>query len=1025
MKWTNKQLEAINHTGENILVSAGAGSGKTAILSERVIRILKEGTHINELLILTFTKAASEEMKERIAQNIKDEGLIQELDLIDSSYITTFDSFALSMVKKYHYLVNVDKDISIIDESILKIEKEVIIKRVLEKYFVSRDESVLYLVKKILRKDDEILITGLTNLIDKIDLEIDTQSYLYRVMNMDANEKYNLIYNGYMSNLLEIIDAISNNISLMEDYIENEKDEEVVAKIQNYFSTLLNCKTYNEIVNFIKTSDTFRMGKISNSDISELKKEITESKNGLYARLKKLCIYENEEFIKTNYLDSFNLTMIIFKLLKEIYEEYCDFKTNNKMYSFMDIAKLAIRIFKENPSISNEIRDSLKEIMVDEYQDTSSLQEEFLSYISNNNMYMVGDIKQSIYRFRYANPDLFKTKYKNFKEHNGGYLIDLNTNFRSRKEVLNNVNEIFSKLMKEDIGGANYKKDHIIEFGNLNYEKENLNESHDLEIYSYTKKDYKGLNAGEIEAFIVANDIKDKISKGYRVVDKKTGTSYPASYKDFVVLVDKRSSFNEFKKIFEYFGIPTMLYEKENIVGQDDLYIFKNLLILINSYKNHIYDTKFKHAFYSVAKSYLFKMSDENIYSILNNGDYINNEIYYTYEHLINSVDVSSIKDIFNEIIHSSDWYSKIISKGDAHSSEAKLAYLLDLSSNLDKLDYSLEKVIEYFTIIQEKEIKIELPMSNEDIDAVKFMTIHNSKGLEFPVCYFLGFSNEFNTRELKDSFILNKNGLIIPFYTKEIKYPNVELYAYKTSFLNDEISEKIRLLYVSLTRSKEKMIIVTDYNSIKEKELEKATCFNDFLSIMKDSLNKYVKVIEEKDLTINREYKKYVANRKLASSSSEYAYTEVPNNKEKIEKQKYSKELKLEDTSDSILVKGNLLHNLLFEIDFKNPDFSNIDLMDKKVISRFIDSELLNIKDALNFYKEVEFIKDNKHGFIDLIVEYENEYKIIDYKLSNIDDDNYIKQLKGYKEYLKNIVNKPISLYLYSLFKGESKKID
>ena len=105
MKWTNKQLEAINHTGENILVSAGAGSGKTAILSERVIRILKEGTHINELLILTFTKAASEEMKERIAQNIKDEGLIQELDLIDSSYITTFDSFALSMVKKYHYLL--------------------------------------------------------------------------------------------------------------------------------------------------------------------------------------------------------------------------------------------------------------------------------------------------------------------------------------------------------------------------------------------------------------------------------------------------------------------------------------------------------------------------------------------------------------------------------------------------------------------------------------------------------------------------------------------------------------------------------------------------------------------------------------------------------------------------------------------------------------------------------------------------------------------------------------------------------
>ena len=147
MKWTNDQLQAINHSGENILVSAGAGSGKTAILSERVIRILKDGAHINELLILTFTKAASEEMKERIRDNIISAKLDKELDLIDSSYITTFDSFALSMVKKYHYLVNVDKDISIMDSSILAIEKERIIRSVLEKYYSNNDEDILFLIK--------------------------------------------------------------------------------------------------------------------------------------------------------------------------------------------------------------------------------------------------------------------------------------------------------------------------------------------------------------------------------------------------------------------------------------------------------------------------------------------------------------------------------------------------------------------------------------------------------------------------------------------------------------------------------------------------------------------------------------------------------------------------------------------------------------------------------------------------------------------------------------------------------------
>jgi len=1021
MKWTNKQLEAINHSGENILVSAGAGSGKTAILSERVIRILKEGTHINELLILTFTKAASEEMKERIRKKIIKNDLYNELELLDSSYITTFDSYALSIVKKYHYLLNLDKNINIMDESILKIEKLKIINKVLEQYYISKDEGIMFLIKTMLRKDDSLLKEGLASLIDKIDLQIDSKEYLKHIKSIDINKYFTNIYNHYLDTLFTLTKEIEDILFEMENHIEISKDEDIVSKCSNYFSSLINSKTYNDIKYFIDNNKPLNLGKIANSNLSSLKKETTK----VYNKIKELAIYESENFIKDHYLTSYKLSSVIYKLIEDIYYEYKQFKLDKKMYSFMDIAKLAIKVFKENESVREEIRISLKEIMIDEYQDTSSLQEEFMSYISNNNLYMVGDIKQSIYRFRYANPDLFRCKYDNYKRHDGGYLIDLNTNFRSRKEVLNNINEIFKELMTSDLGGASYKDDHMIEFGNKAYENDGIELDHNLEIYNYNKKDYGGLNSGEIEAFIVANDIKNKIKNNYHLLDKDSGNKYRASYKDFVVLVDKRSDFNNYRKIFEYFDIPSMMYENENIIGQNDMYIFKNILIILDSYKNNSFDTKFKHAFYSVSRSYLFSLTDDVIFMILNKELYKENIIFDTYKDIIESLDVLSIKELFNKIIFSSNWYDKLIYKGEAKSSEAKLAYLINLSVNLDNLDYSLNDVIDYFDVIEEKEMSIEIPMSSEDIDAVRFMTIHNSKGLEFPVCYFLGFSNRFNVNEIKDTFILTENGLILPFYVGKYKYPNIELLSYKNKYLNEEISEKIRLLYVSLTRSKEKMIIVTDINNTENKGLENANSFNNFIISINGVLNKYIKSINKDELIINRDYKKYVSNKNISNNVSDFEYDNIVNKKQILDTKKFSKDLKLEDNDSSILKLGNHLHNLLFELDFKNPDYTNIKDKDKYIINRFINSDVLDIKNAINIYKEYEFIDDNKHGFIDLIVEYEKEYRIIDYKLSNIEDNLYISQLYGYREYLKKLTKKPINLYLYSLLKGEGKKVD
>ena len=193
----------------------------------------------------------------------------------------------------------------------------------------------------------------------------------------------------------------------------------------------------------------------------------------------------------------------------------------------------------------------------------------------------------------------------------------------------------------------------------------------------------------------------------------------------------------------------------------------------------------------------------------------------------------------------------------------------------------------------------------------------------------------------------------------------------------------------------------------------------------IKDSLSKYMVNIDQNKLTINPNYKKYISNKNITNNLKPFSYNFIENNMNKIEINKFSKELKLENNDTSILNKGINLHNSLFKLNFKNPDYSYIDDNDAFIINRFLKMDFLNIDKAINIYNEYEFRYNDNHGIIDLIIEYENEYKIIDYKLSNIDDSSYINQLKGYREYLTKIVNKPIKVYLYSLFKGEYKIID
>ena len=454
MAWTPEQLQAINEEGKNIIVSAGAGSGKTAVLTERTIRKLKTGVHINELLVLTFTNAAAAEMKDRIRRAInKTPGLEEEANLIDGAYITTFDSFSLSVVKKYHTKLNVSNNIKITDDVIINIEKNKILDEIFEENYLSPKEKFTNLIKDFCLKDDKELKDYILNSYKKIELKYDRSEYLSTYLeNYYSKENIQKLISEYISVISSYQKDITNLITDLNSYF----DGTYVTKVSDALEKFLSAKTYAELKKSLL--DVKLPAVPRNSD--EEGKNIKTNISSLISDVKDLLIYESEEEMQEEILSTKENASVIISILKELDKRIENYKRENEIYNFTDIAHLAIKAVKENPDIREELSASFNEILVDEYQDTSDTQELFISLISHNNVYMVGDIKQSIYRFRNANPYIFKDKYDTYRDTDKGIKIDLNKNFRSRKEVLSNINLLFDLFMDDEIGGAAYQESH-------------------------------------------------------------------------------------------------------------------------------------------------------------------------------------------------------------------------------------------------------------------------------------------------------------------------------------------------------------------------------------------------------------------------------------------------------------------------------------------------------------------------------------------------------------------------------------
>ncbi|MBQ3020692.1 MAG: UvrD-helicase domain-containing protein [Bacilli bacterium] len=1039
-RWTSEQELAISESGKNIIVSAGAGSGKTAVLTERVIRKLKNGISIKNMLILTFTNNAAHEMKERIRKAIKKaciekDGLKKELDYIDNAYITTFDSFALSIVKKYHYVLDIGNDISIIDSSIVDLKKEEILDEIFEELYKNKDELFLKLVDLLCVKDDKELKNLILSVNSKLDLKEDKIEYLNNYIENYFNDSFiNNIVNDYEVLLKDKIKTIN---SLL-DSLSSEVDGKYILDCYKNLECLLKSNNYLEI----KNNSCVKLGMLKNS--TELGKEIKKEISNIIKDINNMCYYSSDE-IYTNLYSVKDYVRSIIYIISKLDKRINEFKKKVNKYEFNDISIMAINIVKNNKQIQEELRDSFHEICVDEYQDTSDLQESFINLISNNNVYMVGDIKQSIYRFRNANPILFKNKYDMYSNLNGGIKIDLVKNFRSRNEVLDDINIIFNLIMDNYIGGAEYIESHNMVFGNTTYINEGkTNQNNNLEIYNYEYDKNYEYKKDEIEAFIIANDIKNKINNKYKVFDKDELILRDIEYKDFVILMDRATNFELYKKIFEYLGIPTTLYKDENIVNENELYLIKNIISLIIKIKLTEFDTEFKYLFTSISRSYLCNYSDNDILNIFNDNSFKDTLLYEKCNLIAKDLDNLSNTQLLNKIIDSFNIFNNFISVGNIENKSMIIDYLYKNFSDLDSIGYGVYELKKYFDDIINKDKQIKISMNEEGNNTVKIMTIHKSKGLEYHICYFSGFDKPFNLSDLKSRIIYdNKYGIIVPFDNEGLD-DLITKYIVKDNYIKDDISERIRLLYVALTRAKEKMIIVGNFDKDTDNRLEyngvidnrvrsSYRSFKDIILSIKTRLNKYFVSVDLNNIDLSHDYndiKTFNYENNIENSNYTINVKEIDVEKRIVINKHFSKSDKnvISEKTKNNMDLGTRMHELFEVVDLKMPDYSYLSIEDKNYVDNFLKQDIVkNIKEA-TIYKEYEFIYQeddiNYHGIIDLMLVYDDRIDIIDYKLKNTTSEEYVKQLNGYKDYIEKLFSKKVNLYLYSIIDDELNKI-
>lgn len=919
-KWTSAQNDAIKSRGQNLLVSAAAGSGKTAVLVERIIRLVVEDmVDIDKLLIVTFTNAAAGEMRERIlsalmeaAENDREneERLRRQITLLNKSYITTVHSFCINILRRHFHLIGIDPTFKIGDTTELQIMIQDALEELLESEYEKGHEDFINLVEGFGGNRND---TKLEDLILKIYYFIQSKPYpeewlkdMVEMFNMNQEELedsiwMNTIKESIIVDLSGAKDLINEAINICKKpsgpdaYLEAlESDLENIKSLEEGLNNH-GISTFNERLESIAHD---RLKRVSKDVNEELKNEVQKLRNSYKDIIDKSFKKDMLSKSMDRYLSEINYLHPLMNYLYNLIVEFSNLYTNKKLekgiIDFNDLEHYALKIL-ENEEVRKEYTDKFEYIFVDEYQDSNIVQETIVNRIKrDNNLFFVGDVKQSIYRFRLADPTLFLEKYNSYakKELPLNKRIDLSQNFRSRKEILDLVNYIFKNIMSEELGELKYDEDAFLYEG-AKYENHNDGTT-PIEIAIIEKRtegiedldeEIEEMQSIEVEARIIANKIKELVGK--KTYDAKENIFRKIEYKDVVVLLRTMRNWAPiFNEIFMKENIPVYTDDSVGYFDALEIKMFLNLLSIIDNKRQDI-------PLLSVLRSSVWGFTTEDLIRIrvLNKeGSYYNavenyienneDDLKEKLKSFIDTIDkwaeearYSKLEEFIWKLMIDTGYYHYVGAIPGGIQRQANLRILVDRASQFDKSSSNgLFNFIRFIEKLKRSSGDMGTAKTlGENENVVRIMSVHKSKGLEFPVVICAGLGKQFNLMDTRDDILVHKDLGLGPKYVDVInrRYTSsIPQLAIKKRVKIESLSEEMRILYVALTRAKDRLILVGSVNDVSKEAIR--WCKGTNLYYLSNSKN-YLDWI----LNIISKHKSGKAIRELAGLEEEYENNE------------------------------------------------------------------------------------------------------------------------------------------------------
>lgn len=879
VKWTQEQEKVISLRDRNILVSAAAGSGKTAVLVQRIISKItdkKNPVDIDRLLIMTFTRAAAGEMRERIGKALENalyedpenEHLQRQMNLIHTAQITTIDGFCSYIIRNYFHLIGLDPGYKTADEGELKLLKEDVLKELLEEAYASGEESFHNFVECYAGgKTDEGVKEYILSVYEAAMSHPDPQQWLdqcleiYKIESLqqlkesswmqllwEASEEEIVTAGGLLLEAKEIC-GDSDGPYLYEEALDSDLIflEELKKKI---------CRQeFDHISELLGNLSFARLSSKKMEGVQEQKKELVKELREEYKEILKE--------LKTHYflgtMEQIYDIMIccrepmecLVSLVRGFMKLFSKKKREKNLLDFTDMEHFALDILMreggEMSQAARELSEKYEEVLIDEYQDSNLVQEYLAACVSGwikdkKNIFMVGDVKQSIYRFRLARPELFMEKYKTYSlEESKEQRIDLHKNFRSRPEVLESVNFIFQQIMGEDLGGISYDREAAL------YPGASYPDGADQEFVKtrvlFVEKDGEELGDApgsvspqELEALAIAQEIHKIVGKE-KVLDKETGEYRLAQYGDIAVLLRSAYGWSDvFSQIFDSKGIPSYAASRTGYFATLEITVVLNFLRICD---NPLQDIPLAGVLRSpmvgctsqelamIKKDYPTGMLYESVCAYAQDGQM---ELFpgedgktalqdklraflCLLEKVRTMATFTPIHQLILYVIDKTGYGEYVRALPGGEQRGANIHMLVEKAMEYEKSSYrGLFNFVRYIESLQKYQIDFgETNISGDGKEAVQIMTIHKSKGLEFPVVFAAGMGKQFNFQDMNARILIHPElGLgtdaVLP--EKRLIVSNLHKKLVRRALLKESLGEELRVLYVALTRAKEKLFI-------------------------------------------------------------------------------------------------------------------------------------------------------------------------------------------------------------------------